>query len=86
MTVRRRLLKTGTGVPKQTSMVTMHALLTIWLPVAATVAAALVLHRRRPQSSARALQALARVVEGEQPATPHLRLVVDNTRRVDRAA
>lgn len=66
-------------------MLTMHALLTIWVPVAVTVVAALVLHRRRPTSSARALRALARVVERETP-TPHLRLVVDNTRPVDRAA
>lgn len=66
-------------------MVSMSALLTIWLPVAVTVVAAVVLHRHRPASTARALRALERVVEGEQPAQPHLRLVVDDT-RIDRAA
>lgn len=68
-------------------MLSMDALLTIWLPLAITVVAAVLLHRRRPTSTVRALRALERVVAPEpEPGRPHLRLVVDNTRRHDRAA
>ena len=68
-------------------MMSMHVLLTIWLPVTITVVAAVLLHRRRPTSTVRALRALERVVAPEpEAARPHLRLVVDNTRRQDRAA
>lgn len=67
-------------------MLSMEALLTIWLPVAVTVAVAWRVHRRRPETLAPGLRALERVVgtPDELPAPvrlvprrPHLTVVPD---------
>lgn len=51
-------------------------MLTVWLPIGLTVLAAVLLHRRRPTSTARALRALDHVV-GIAPQTSHVRVIDD---------
>jgi len=49
-------------------------MLTIWLPIGVTVLAAVLLHRRRPATTARALRALDSVV-GVAPQVSHVRVL-----------
>jgi hypothetical protein len=70
------------------SMVSMVALLTMWLPVGVTVLAAWRIHRRRPDTLAPGLEALERLLGRPErvPATvrvlaprrPELRVVRDD--------
>lgn len=54
----------------------VEAMLTIWLPIGLTVLATVLLHRRRPTTTARALRALDTVV-GVAPQVSHVRVIDD---------
>ena len=58
-------------------MGTVEAMLTVWLPIGVTVLVAVLLHRRRPATTVRALRALDSVV-GVAPQVSHVRVVVDH--------
>ena len=59
-------------------MGTVEAMLTVWLPIGVTVLAAVLLHRRRPSTTVRALRALDSVV-GVAPQVSHVHVrVVDD--------
>lgn len=59
-------------------MGTVEAMLTVWLPIGVTVLAAVMLHRRRPTATVRALRALDSIV-GVAPQVSHVRVrVVDD--------
>lgn len=51
-------------------------MLTVWLPIGVTVLVAVLLHRRRPTTTARALRALDDVV-GIAPQVSHVRVIDD---------
>jgi hypothetical protein len=54
----------------------VEAMLTVWLPIGVTILAAVLLHRRRPATTARALRALDHVV-GIAPQVSHVRVIDD---------
>ena len=51
-------------------------MLTIWLPIGVTVVAFLLVHRRRPATTVRALRALDALV-GAAPQASHVRVIDD---------
>ena len=57
-------------------MGTVEAMLTVWLPIGVTILATVLLHRRRPATTVRALRALDSVV-GVAPQVSHVRVVHD---------
>jgi hypothetical protein len=62
----------------------VEAMLTVWIPIGLTVLAAVLLHRRRPATTRRALLALDRLA-GVAPQQPARRPVPSHVRVVDDA-